>query len=112
MNKTTYLLVCVALGLAACGGKQANPGVDAVFLNANVYTVNAAQPSAEAVAIDDGAIVYVGDNAGAEALIGDDTTQHDLAGQLLLPGFIDTHVHPRDGWRVRQGAGAGHLRHR
>jgi predicted amidohydrolase YtcJ len=97
MNRTVYLLACIALGLVACGGKQANPGVDAVFLNANVYTVNAAQPTAEAVAIDDGEIVYVGDNAGAAALIGDDTTQHDLDGQLLLPGFIDTHVHPLGG---------------
>lgn len=97
MNRTAYLLACVALSLAACGGKQANPGVDAVFLNANVYTVNAAQPKAEAVAIEDGEIVYVGDNAGAQALMGDDTTQHDLDGQLLLPGFIDTHVHPLGG---------------
>jgi predicted amidohydrolase YtcJ len=87
----------MALGLAACGGKQANPGVDTVFLNANVYTVNAAQPTAEAVAVEDGEIVYVGDNAGAVALIGDGTTQHDLDGQLLLPGFIDTHVHPLGG---------------
>ena len=97
MHRSAYLLASVALLLAACGGKQANPGVDAVFLNANVYTVNEAQPSAEAVAIDDGEIVYVGDNAGAQALIGDDTTRHDLAGQLLLPGFIDTHVHPLGG---------------
>ncbi|MGB5164598.1 MAG: amidohydrolase [Woeseiaceae bacterium] len=97
MNKRTYLLVCVALGLAACGGKQANPGVDAVFLNANVYTVNEAQPTAEAIAIDGGAIVYVGDNAGAEALMGEQTTRHDLNGQLLMPGFIDTHVHPLGG---------------
>jgi predicted amidohydrolase YtcJ len=97
MSRANYLLACVALALAACGAKPSDPGVDAVFVNANVYTVNEAQPTAEAIAIDDGAIVYVGDNAGAEALMGEQTTRHDLNGQLLMPSFIDTHVHPLGG---------------
>jgi predicted amidohydrolase YtcJ len=91
--KYRAIVLLAAAVLSACG-KNADPGVDTVLLNANVYTVNEAQPTAEAVAIDDGSIVYVGDMAGAERLIGAETTVHDLEGQLLLPGFIDTHVHP------------------
>ncbi|MGI9328772.1 MAG: amidohydrolase, partial [Pseudomonadales bacterium] len=74
-------------------GNSANPGVDRVLMNANVYTVDDEQPAAQAVAIKDGVIVYVGDNAGAAELIGANTEVHELDGQLLLPGFIDTHMH-------------------
>ncbi len=82
--------------LASCG-KETSNAADTVFLNAKVYTVNEAQPWAEAVAIRDGTIVFVGDTADAMSLIGDQTTQFDLGKQLLVPGFIDTHVHPLHG---------------
>jgi len=88
-----YLLV---MFLASCS-KETSSAADTVFLNAKVYTVNAAQPWAEAVAIRDGTIVFVGDTADVMPLIGDETTQYDLHNQLLLPGFIDTHVHPLHG---------------
>ncbi len=90
------LVLCAIALLAACSSEQTQ-GVDTVFLNAKVYTVNAEQPTAEAVAVDDGRIVYVGSNDGARKLIGDSSTQHDLGGKLMLPGFIDTHVHPLGG---------------
>ena len=82
----------VAVMLAACG-QPPNRGVDAVFLNAAVWTVNDAAPMAEAVAINGDEIVYVGDNAGALELAGDNTVRHDLTGRMLLPGFIDVHIH-------------------
>ena len=43
------------------------------------------------------AIAYVGDNAGALALAGENTASYDLDGRMLLPGFIDTHMHPVSG---------------
>jgi cytosine/adenosine deaminase-related metal-dependent hydrolase len=46
------------------------------------------------VVIRNDTIVYVGDAAGSAALIGDATDVRDLDGQLVLPGFIDTHAHP------------------
>ena len=52
---------------------------------------------AEAVAVKGNEIVYVGDVTGAESLVGEVTERRDLAGQLLLPGFIDSHVHPITG---------------
>lgn len=84
--------------LAACGsGSQPEPGVERVFVNGAVYTLDENQPWAEAVAVDGNVIVYVGDTAGALAMAGEKTVRHDLAGKMLLPGFIDTHMHPISG---------------
>ena len=85
-----------ALLFAACGGdvpEMAGNPASHVFLDGAVYTVNAAQPWAEAVAIRDGEIVFVGDNDSAQAFVGADTEVHDLNGRMLLPGFHDSHAH-------------------
>ena len=88
------LLASAVFLLAACSGDRSAGFADTVFVNANVYTSNPAQPRAEAVAIAGNEIVYVGDNAGAERYVGGSTERRDLDGRLLLPGFIDTHMHP------------------
>lgn len=67
---------------------------DAVFRNGVVYTVNAAQPRATAVAIQNGKIIYVGDDAGAAELTDSATAITDLNGRMLLPGIHDIHMHP------------------
>jgi len=92
---TTSLLVL----FAACGDSSAPraPGIDKVLFNASVYTLDPEQAWAEAIAIDGERIVYVGDNDAALALAGADTDRVDLAGKFVLPGFIDTHVHPLGG---------------
>jgi predicted amidohydrolase YtcJ len=66
---------------------------DRVLLNGAVYTVNSKQPWAEAVAVSNGRIVFVGSDADAGAYVGDKTEITDLAGQMLLPGFHDSHAH-------------------
>lgn len=63
------------------------------FSGGLIHTVNDAQPSAEALVVREGVIVYVGDNAGAEDYITEDTQHIDLHGGMLLPGFIDAHDH-------------------
>jgi len=70
---------------------------DAIYHNAKVYTVNDAAPWAEAVAIKGDEIVFVGSDHDALALAGDNTEITDLQGQMLLPGFIDSHAHPVTG---------------
>jgi predicted amidohydrolase YtcJ len=91
-------IITALLGLVllnACGEREANRNAaDFIFTNAKIYTANELQPWAEAVAIKGKEIVYVGDAAGAEALVGASTVRTDAGGQLLLPGFIDSHVHP------------------
>ena len=72
------------------------PPADLVLTGAAVYTVDAARSWAQAVAVRDGRIAYVGDDAGARAHVGAATIVADLAGRMLLPGFQDAHVHPVD----------------
>lgn len=66
---------------------------DRVFVNAAIYTVSESQPWASAIAITDGQIVYVGDTAGAEAFVGVETERTNLGGNMMLPGFHDSHIH-------------------
>lgn len=66
---------------------------DRVFLNGTVYTVDASFSTAQAVAVRDKRIIYVGSNDGAAALIGPDTVVTDLHGKTMLPGFIEGHIH-------------------
>ncbi|MGI9205822.1 MAG: amidohydrolase [Woeseiaceae bacterium] len=84
--------------LAACSSDQEPDfGVDRVFTGGAIYTLNDAQPWVEAVAVDGDTIVYVGDLDGAMGLVGENTIQHRLDDEMLLPGFIDTHMHPVSG---------------
>ncbi|MBD2857945.1 amidohydrolase [Spongiibacter sp. KMU-158] len=85
------LSIACVLGLSACG-KSSNEA-DQVFYGSNIITMDEAKPSAEAVAIQDEKIVYVGDKAGAEKWLGDDTRVVELGERALIPGFIDSHGH-------------------
>ena len=89
-------ILVTLLALAGCA-ESPGEGVDRIFFSARVYTLDDAAPWAEALAVDDGRIVYVGDNDGALELAGSNTVWHDLDGKMLLPGFIDTHMHPISG---------------
>ena len=66
---------------------------DTIFTNGKVYTMNEAQPQAEAVAIKGNQIVFVGSATEADAYKGEGTTTIDLAGRTVLPGFISAHDH-------------------
>ncbi|MEH6577924.1 MAG: amidohydrolase [Amphritea sp.] len=70
---------------------------DRIFKNAAIYTVDPDRSWAEAIAITDGKIVYVGDNQGAEAFVDAATRIEDLQGKLMLPAFFDSHVHLTSG---------------
>ncbi|MDD5361129.1 MAG: amidohydrolase [Ignavibacteria bacterium] len=67
---------------------------DYVFKNGAIYTIDEKNPKAEAIAINGKLISYVGSNNGADAYIGKDTKVIDLKGQMLLPGFVESHIHP------------------
>src|SRR6187401_2739867 len=86
----------VAVGLAflasACARKPENPA-DLIVVNARVYTADSAQWTAEALAVDDGKVVFVGSRSGAMAFKGDSTTVRDLAGAFVYPGLVDAHAH-------------------
>ncbi|MDH5704760.1 MAG: amidohydrolase [Candidatus Aminicenantes bacterium] len=75
------------------GGEMA----DLVLLNGTVWTVNPSQPWAEAVAVKGGRILEVGSSRTIKKLAGTRTEVVDLKGDLVLPGFIDSHTHFLDG---------------
>jgi predicted amidohydrolase YtcJ len=85
-----------ALALAACAPtvRAATEPADLVLTGARIYTVDPANPSAEALAVTGGKIVYVGSDAGAAALIGPATKVEPAGGRLVLPGLVDAHIHP------------------
>lgn len=58
-----------------------------------IYTVDPANPKAEAVAVRGNQIVFVGPAKDVEAWRGPNTRAVDLAGGMLMPGFIDSHDH-------------------
>ena len=66
-----------------------------VLLNGTIYTMNAAQPKAEALALDPntGTIAGVGSNEEMRQQAGPLAEVVDLRGRVVLPGFIDAHIH-------------------
>lgn len=70
------------------------PGGGELYCGGEIYTVDDARPTAAALAVRDGRIAAVGSRADCRAALGGDCTEIDLAGRALLPGFIDTHLHP------------------
>jgi predicted amidohydrolase YtcJ len=73
---------------------------DTVMRNGYVYTVDDQNSVQQAIAISGGKIVYVGSDAGVDGYIGKQTQLIDLAGRMLMPGFVDAHMHPGDGGRA------------
>lgn len=71
----------------------ADPPADLVVVNGKVLTVDARFSTAEAVAIRDGLIVFVGSSADARKLAGEKTRTLDARGKSVIPGLIESHVH-------------------
>jgi predicted amidohydrolase YtcJ len=92
------LLVAFA-SLPACRIERRPPTIpaDLVLVNGAIYTLAPSRPWAEALAVREGHLVFVGDEGGAFRFVGPATAVVDLDGQMVLPGFQDTHAHPLSG---------------
>lgn len=66
---------------------------DIVFMGGKVYTVNEEQAWAEAVAVKDNKILFVGAADEVKQHIGDETNVIDCEGKTVMPGFISAHDH-------------------
>ena len=98
-------ILCTSL-LQACGGAQAGGSSESsdyssanktnrqLWLNGEIYTVNKAQPWAEAMVIEKGQLLFVGQESEAKTWVNENTQVHDLKGKTVLPGLHDVHLHP------------------
>jgi predicted amidohydrolase YtcJ len=80
---------------------------DIVYMNGRIYTVDAAQPWAEALAIKDGRFLAVGRDSDVEPVTADGTDVVDLDGAFVMRGIVDMHAHPFTG--VDLGTGSANL---
>jgi len=89
-------LAAAALGLGTAGLADAANGAapaDLVLQNGFVYTVDDQNSVQQAIVIQAGRIVYVGNDQGARGYIGKQTKVIDLHGRMVMPGLVDTHNH-------------------
>ncbi len=93
MIKGLCLTLVVTL-LASCSQPpEREITADSVYVGGTILTMNPSNDEASAVAVLNGRIVAVGDDAAIMATAGDDTNVVDLTGKTLMPGFIDAHGH-------------------
>src|SRR5688500_20236114 len=98
------LAAAAAAGCAREASQQAvekkSAVADLALRNGAIYPVDGARSWAETIAIDEGRIVYVGNDAGAKDYVGPQTQVVDLKGRMVLPGMQDVHVHRSEERRV------------
>ena len=68
---------------------------DLIVVNAKVHTMERTTPAAQGFAVHGGRFVAVGTSAEMRSLAGRRTRVVDAKGMTIVPGFIDTHNHPR-----------------
>jgi predicted amidohydrolase YtcJ len=85
-------LVATLAGVIATAAAAGPP--DLILHGGRICSVDAAFTVHEALAIADGRVARVGSDAEVLAGRGPATTVRDLAGRFVLPGLIDSHVHP------------------
>lgn len=103
ISSTITILIAVNLLIVGCGSSSSDTKTTTistsdiatqVFKNGQVYTVNAEQEWADAVAIKDNKIIFVGSNDDVQAYVNSSTKVTDLLGKMMIPGFHNVHMHP------------------
>ena len=95
-KKNSFLRIfAITLGsLMAASCDNANPTASLIITDSILYTANSKQEFAEAIAISDDTILYVGNNDDAKKYAGKSTRIINANGQMVLPGLHDAHIHP------------------
>lgn len=89
------LLPAIALTMAACSKKPdtkavCGPGANLIISGGPIVTMEGDKPTTvEAIVVDDGNIVFVGNKADAMKQKVAATVVKDLGGKTLMPVFID-----------------------
>lgn len=70
------------------------PVYDQLYCNGDIHTLDDRHPLAEALAVKKGRIAAIGSEAECWAVLDNNHETINLKGYTMLPGFIDTHLHP------------------
>jgi predicted amidohydrolase YtcJ len=92
----TWVLVTLFIGSCNQSSSLSSPEnkADEIYYGGDIITMEGDVPTyAEAIAIKDGTIIFVGSKADAQNFQGDSTTMNNLLGKTILPGFLDAHSH-------------------
>jgi predicted amidohydrolase YtcJ len=91
-NLSLIALAAIVCFVCACNSKP-DQVADTIIINGTVYTVDENMPMAEAMAIQDGKILFVGSNDSAKLFADSKTEVIDAEGHFVMPGFIEGHGH-------------------
>ena len=100
MKKLKFMSILVIIGVlftTACNQPaEVQPKItpaESVLMNARIYTVNSEEPWVQAIAVSEGKIIALGSDESIAAYKGPSTKVIDAKGNMVLPGFIESHVH-------------------
>jgi len=96
-NFVAVAMVAIAVFVMSEPAAARVRAADTVLTNGHVYTVDRHHSVAQAIAIRNGKIVFVGSSRAARAYVGPATSVVDLGGKVVLPAFTDAHMHPTMG---------------
>ncbi len=88
-----FELATLCAALVCLSAQTPRPHVDRILVNGNIWTGDPARPHAEALAVAGDTIAAVGSSAEIKGMADASTAVIDLSGQLVVPGFQDSHLH-------------------
>ncbi|MRR18762.1 amidohydrolase [bacterium] len=91
--KKTYLPGAIAIVVLAVSCTNSKQNADMIITNARIWTGNAEQPFAGAMAVSGDTIIAIGSEGEVMKHRSDESAVIDLGGRFVAPGFIDSHVH-------------------
>jgi predicted amidohydrolase YtcJ len=99
MNLIASITTLAAISLALTQRMPSSPEVTLAVVNARVWTANPRQPWATGIAVSGDRILSVGSSAEIAKLARANPSARviDAGGGMVVPGFIDSHVHFVDG---------------
>src|SRR5690606_15617619 len=93
MRRTPAVALAATAALfAACAADPENPA-DLIIVGGTIYTADSAHWTAEAMAVKDGKVLYVGTRDSAMKYQGKATVIDDIAGATVIPGMTDARAH-------------------
>ena len=85
--------VAVLVVADGTSGQQPDRPADVILVSGRVYTMDPDRPRADAIAVRDGRILFVGATGHVTALAGPATKIVNLQERTVVPGLVDGHLH-------------------